>query len=829
MIQRPFLRIFFSCLLFGNLQLATATTLKTGTVSGVVYDASLNQPLPYVTVVLRTDTDKIISGGITDENGFFKLINVPEGTHKLTVQFIGYKKLERSLSIGNNSFTVDLGQILLEEESTELEGVEVIGEVSTIQQKVDRKVITIGKDLAAAGTASALMVGIPSVSIDPQSGAISLRGNENVPVMIDGKLSNIPAAQLLRQIPSSAIKAVELITNPSAKYNPDGMSGIINIVLHKNQLVGFNGSISANWSKEINPKFNSGLNLNYRTGKFNVYGNYSNNISENANNGFVFRPQNLSEQFFSFVDEQESHIFKVGVDMYLNDKNTLSIFTSQNPAENSNDGATRIDYYDGAFETNDFQDFDAETSNTSEQYNFNYTYDFNKEGSNIELEVDHNIFDSDNPVAFTHPFPVSESEDYEDQNSTARERTTINLDYVNPLTDKSKLELGAEARLFTTLISFSSTGESVDSSGELGPAPDTEFDYTRDIYSLYATYGKTLKKWTYQVGVRAETVSVEAIANETRTIGNAKSTNINTFQNDYVQLYPSFFITYSPEEKTTYQLNYSRRIDRPGIGQVNPIKEWSTPLVSSYGNQELLPQFTNSFEMNYTRRLKKGTVTGGLFYRVIANEINRALYVDRSDVTSGRVILTQENFDDTSAFGIELSSNYKPTSWWSFNTSFDLFSQTQKGIAEYLTVPIEEATPFDVVQDENSVDNVAWNFRMYNSITASKKLSFTAFLFYRGRNSNLQFDVLPMYFMNLGARLNVLKGKGTVNVGLNDVFDTMNFRFSGRLPFEQEGEFNWESRTIQIGFNYRFGSGKDRAKSRRQRDNDEKSGSGGMF
>jgi hypothetical protein len=233
--------------------------------------------------------------------------------------------------------------------------------------------------------------------------------------------------------------------------------------------------------------------------------------------------------------------------------------------------------------------------------------------------------------------------------------------------------------------------------------------------------------------------------------------------------------------------------------------------------------------MNYTRRLKKGTVTGGLFYRVIANEINRALYVDRRDVTSGRVILTQENFDDTSAFGIELSSNYKPTSWWSFNTSFDLFSQTQKGIAEYLTVPIEEATPSDVVQDENSVDNVAWNFRMYNSITASKKLSFTAFLFYRGRNSNLQFDVLPMYFMNLGARLNVLKGKGTVNVGLNDVFDTMNFRFSGRLPFEQEGEFNWESRTIQIGFNYRFGSGKDRAKSRRQRDNDEKSGSGGMF
>ena len=139
-------------------------------------------------------------------------------------------------------------------------------------------------------------------------------------------------------------------------------------------------------------------------------------------------------------------------------------------------------------------------------------------------------------------------------------------------------------------------------------------------------------------------------------------------------------MTYSPSEKKSYQLSYSRRIDRPGIGQINPIKEGSTPLVSSYGNQKLLPQFTNSLEVNHTRRLKKGTITGGVFYRVITNEINRALYVDRSDVQSGKVILTHDNFDDTSAYGVELSSNYRPTKWWSFNTSFDLFSQTDKYI-----------------------------------------------------------------------------------------------------------------------------------------------------
>jgi iron complex outermembrane receptor protein len=797
---------------------------RTGTLTGTVVDASLNQPLPYVTILVLDDQGKTLLGGITDGDGNFKLDKVPVGTHKLSVQYIGYQSIERSVTIGTSSYKINLGKLSLQESNTELDEVEVIAEVSTIEQKVDRKVITIGKDLAAVGTASELLVGIPSINVDPQSGAISLRGNENVPVMVDGKLSNIPAAQLLKQIPSSAIKAVELITNPSAKYNPDGMTGIINIVLHKNQLVGFNGSLNTNWSKEINSKFNSGLNLNYRTGKFNIYGNYSNNISENANHGHIERAQNLSEQFFTFDDKRESHIIKVGLDVYLNDKNTLSMFSSQNPAEGSTLGSTKT-FFEKDPELNDYQIFDANGKNHSAQYNLNYKHDFNKEGSNIEFEIDHNILDDETPVWFK--FPEEPSKDYEDKNDTGRERTTINLDYVNPLTENSKLELGAEARLFNTFILFSSTGESIDSEGNFGPAPDTEFDYSRDIYSLYATYGKNFEKWTYQLGVRAETVDVSAIANETLVLGDVKNITETTFTNSYTQLYPSMYVTYSPSEKNSYQLSYSRRIDRPGIGQVNPIKEWSTPLVSSYGNQRLLPQFTNSIEINHTRKLKKGTLTSGVFYRAISNEINRALYVDKSDIRSGKVILTHENFDDTSAYGVELSSNYRPTKWWSLNASFDLFSQTQKGIAEYVNVPLEQATVDNIVRDVNIVDNISWNFRVYNSFSASKKLTLTAFMFYRGKNKNLQFDMLPMYFMNLGARLSVLKGKGTLNLGFNDVFDTMRFRFGARRPFPSSGEFHWESRTVQLGFNYRFGSGKYRAKSRRQRDNDEKSGGGG--
>ena len=813
------------CLIAINTQTVVASTVKTGTITGMVFDANLNQPIPYVTVSLITANEKTLTGTITDENGTFIIDKIPVGTYTMRIQFIGYETYNKQLVVKDSNDFIDLGKILLKETATELEGVEVIAEVSSIQQKVDRKVITIGKDLAAVGTASELMVGIPSVSVDPQSGAISLRGNENVPVMVDGKLSNIPAAQLLKQIPSSAIKAIELITNPSAKYNPEGMSGIINIILHKNQLVGFNGSLSFNWSKEINSKFNSSLNLNYRSGKFNVFGNYSNNISKNDNHGNINRPNDFSEQLFAFSDDRESHIFKVGMDVYINDKNTVSVFTSQNPANSGMDGTTRT-FYDKDPSKNDILLNGAHGDNHSTQYNLNYTLDFNKEGSNIELEIDHNTFEDENPVFFK--YPNDNTKDYKDDNTTNRERTTINLDYVNPLTENSKLELGAETRLFNTLIFFSSTGESLNSQQMLVPAPDTKFDYTRDIYSLYATYGKNFEKWTYQLGLRAEQVSVSAVANETLTSG-TRETTISPFKNDYTELYPSLFLTYSPTEKNAYQFSYSRRIDRPGIDQVNPIKEWSTQLVSSYGNKELLPQLTNSFEVNYTRKLKKGTVTGGVFYRLISDEINRALFVDRTDVKSGRLILTHDNFDDTFAYGLEFSTNYRPYKWWSINGSFDLFSQSQEGIAERLRVPTDQATANDIIREVNEVENVAYNFRMYNSFTATKKLSFTAFMFYRGKNKNLQFDVLPMYFVNLGARLSVLKGKGTVNIGFNDVFDTMRFRFDGRLPYNQVGAFHWESRTVQLGFNYRFGSGKYQAKSRRQRQNDEKSGGGGLL
>lgn len=813
--------VLLTLLVFSTTAISATNTLDGGTISGRVIDSKLKQALPYVNIILKSTSGTIITGGITDEEGYFEINNIKENAFIVSIQYIGFKTLDREITMDKSTNKIDLGTLMLEEDNTALDEVTVIAETSSIQQKVDRKVITIGKDLAASGTASELMVGIPSVSVDTQTGEISLRGNSNVRVMVDGKLSNIPTAQLLKQIPSTSIKSIELITNPSAKYNPEGMSGLINIILHKNTMLGFNGNVSTGISYEKTAKINSALTTNYRNGKFNVFANYSNNISKNRNNGIIQRPENSSKQLFKFNDDSKSHLLKFGVDYYINDKHTLSVFTNQNTSDSKNDGESNAIYAnDASFNQTQFWLDDGDDSTS--QYNFDYKVDFDDDGHNLELEIDHNIYSRNSIADFL--FTVGSTKDYIDLNKTDRKRTTINLDYANSIDEHSKIELGVQANLFNSLIGYESTGDTFNDDGVLVPTPNTNFDYTRDIYALYGNYNRKIKKWSYQLGLRLENVEVKALAVQTTQPLNTRSED--RFSNNYFEFYPSAYITYEASEKNSFQLNYSRRIDRPGIGQVNPIKEWSTPLVSSYGNINLQPQFTNSVEFNYIRNIKGGSVTFGTYYRQISNEINRALFIDRSDVNSGRLILTHDNFDDSTAYGIELSTSLKPKKWWSLNGSFDLYSQTLIGIAERLSAPIETAVEGDIITETNSVDNVAWNFKLYNSFKVSKKVNLTAFGFYRGRNSNLQFNVKPMYFVNIGSRFSFDDGKGSISLNYNDIFNTMKFRFDGTSPYVQEGEFNWESNTIYLGLTYRFGSTKYSAKSRKNRSDDEKSGGG---
>ncbi len=823
-------RLLFLCLLVITTTIQAYTTdpekdtEKTGTISGKVLDANLKQPLPYVNVIVKNLEGQILTGGITLEDGSFKIEKIKAGKTVLNIQYIGYKTYVKEVNITKGSYKVNVGNIYLEEDVEGLDEVTVIAEVSTIQQKVDRKIINVGKDLANMGTASEIMVAVPSVTVDAQTGGISMRGNQNVRVMVDGKLSNIPTAQLLRQLPSSSIKQIELITNPSAKYNPEGMSGLINIILHKNTNIGFNGSLNTSLRYQLEAKFNSSINMNYRHGKFNVFGSYSNNFNKGINTGKIAQIENNAFQTLRLFNNSKSHLYKVGVDFYLNDKHTVSVFTNQNTFDGKN--TARSNYIFSNNPSNNQSQFtNSDSGNNSSQYNFNYKLDFNKKGHHLELEIDHNDFDNAIDTDNRQMGNVTRP-DFIELTDTDRNRTTINLDYVDPLSEKAKLELGLQARLFDNNIIYESDGRVRNQSGIYIPTL-TDFDYTRNIYSAYINYSKKFEKWTYQIGIRTESVNVDAIASETDLTTNTDMAI--PFKNDYFQVYPSAFFTYSPSEKNSYQLSYSRRIDRPGVDQVNPIPEWNTPLISNFGNHELEPQFTNSIELNYTRNLKKGSITGGVFYRIIEEEINRAVFVDRSDLSSNRIILTYDNFANTSAYGFELSSSYRPTKWWSINASFDLYSQTQKGIAERIDPTLTNPTESDIISETVEVDNVIWNFRAFNNFKASKQLSFTAFAMYRGKDTGLNFEVDPMYFVNLGARYSFLENnKATFSLNFNDVFGTQKIAVVSERPFLQTADFKPEFRTISMSLSYRFGDGKYRAKSRKRRDNDEKSASGGF-
>jgi iron complex outermembrane receptor protein len=322
------------------------TSERPGKITGFVIDKNFQEPLPYVTVVIKDLAGEIVTGGVTDNNGKFTIEKIPEGKNLVFIQYIGYKTYNTEIEISKKGDLIDLGNIYLEENIASLDEVTVVAERTTIQQKLDRKVITIGKDLMTAGpTASDIMNNLPSVSIDQQTGDISMRGNQNVRVMVDGKISNVPVAQLLKQIPSTAIKQIELITNPSAKYNPDGMSGIINIILVKNATIGFNGNFNVGLTYEEREKFNSSLDMNYRNGKLNFFGSANTNNSKNVNFGNINRPADNSDQLIEILDTNNSNLFKVGLDFYLNEKNTVSFFTNQNLYSGNTLGTINLKFF----------------------------------------------------------------------------------------------------------------------------------------------------------------------------------------------------------------------------------------------------------------------------------------------------------------------------------------------------------------------------------------------------------------------------------------------------------------------------------------------------
>ncbi|RXM44297.1 TonB-dependent receptor domain-containing protein [Flavobacterium sp. YO12] len=802
---------FFLLLLLGVI--STVQAQNSGTVSGKITEKSNNAPISYATVSIK-DNGKVVSGVNTDDNGDFTFKNLALKSYTIEIQYIGFRKYIGSIILSENKKSATVN-VSLEEEATQLKGVNIVAERSTIEQKIDRKVVNVGKDLTTAGaSASDIMNNIPSVNVD-QDGKLSLRGNDNVRVLIDGRPSNIDPAQLLKQIPSTSIKKIELITNPSAKYNPEGMSGIINIILHKNANTGFNGSYSGGITFGETAKYNQSLDLNYKTGKVNFFGNVGQNFGKYQNEGFMRRLDQDIVQNIDVLNDNDSYLYKIGMDYLIDDHNTLSIYTNQNKSNGKGFVNTDIDYNNVA-DSDIYNIFQKSSYSGPDQvgtYNLAYKHIFKKEGHTLDFEGNYSDNKEDQYASFdtktTKLDNTSSDIIFNDYIKGTRKLTTLNLDYVNPLNEKTTLEAGAEARLTRTDNDYT-TGN------PLMPIADrvSNYTYDTDIYSAYVTFGQKFKKFSYQVGARFESYKVAANLNYGK----------DKFDDDYITLYPSAYLTYNLNEKNTLQFSYSRRVDRPSLEQTKPIREFATPLVTSLGNPELRPQFTNSVEVNYTKTLEKGSFTAGVFVRSINDQISRILYPDPADASGEKQIMTFTNYDNNTAYGFEASFNYKITKWWDIQPSIDFSSINQEGIVFLYDPVTKKSNPL-----ERKITVAAFNGRMNSNFKVNKRLSFLLFGFYRGATDGLQNNSHEMYKMDIGSRYTLLNNKMNISLRFNDVFNTMKYAFDTMYPYPQLGQFTWESQTVYLGLTYNFGGAKIKNLQRKQREDNTNKGGGGMF
>ena len=776
-----------------------------GSITGTLKDENSKEAIGYATISIK-DGDQIITGELSDEKGTFTIKNIPLKTTEVIVEYIGFQTYSTTINLSEENKKFDLGTIFLKPDAELLDAIEITAERSVTEQLVDRKVIHVGKDLSTAGaTASEIMNNIPSLNVD-QDGNLSMRGNENVRVLIDGKLTQMDPKTLLKQIPSNSIEKIELITNPSAKYNPEGMSGMINIVLKKNMQDGFNGSYTGNVTLANLPKYNQGIDLNFRKGKINIFGNYNYNNNKTKNWGEITQLNDNSKQLFNILNKHETHTFKVGFDVYVNSKNTLSFYTNQSLSDGFGTVANTILYPTA----NPFYQTDKYTGNDNNHiYNAAWKKQFEKTGQVLDFEVNFNRTIQNQGAQFG--IAGNTNNPYKDGSDNKVDAIQANLDYVHPINEASKLEVGAEYRKTNIDNTYTTTNVI---------ANNTDFTYDVGIASAYATFGSKYEKWGYQVGARLEKYQVNA--------NYAISNNKDKFEDDYLNIYPSAFVSYTPTQTDFFQLSASRRVDRPNVWQTRPIRDYSTPRVTQIGNPELQPQFTNSLEFNYTKILGvKGSVSFGAYYRIISDPIERTFFLDTSSpeaIAENKMIMSYGNFDQSKAYGAEVSANYKLTKWWDIQPSVEYYFRNQKGIVSVLNNQTG-AEEFE----NRTVDNGVFNARLNNNFKITNKLRASLFGFYRGNAKGINAEMKEMYKIDAGLRYAFWDNSASLSVRVNDIFNTMKAGFVGDSPYPQKGEFTWESQSLFVGLQYNFGTAKNKAAQRKQRENNEVQSSGGFF
>jgi len=790
----------------------TAFSQKPITISGKVIDALSKQPLEYATIVIKNTETQKISGSITDAKGIFS-VKTPAGFYEISVEFISFKS--KKYPKQNITKDLDLGTITLSEDSKSLDEVVIIAEKTTVDIRLDKKVFNIGKDLSIrGGNASDVLGNVPSVQVDVE-GTVSLRGNENVTILIDGRpsaLVGLNGAEALRQIPAEAIEKVEVITSPSARYDAEGTAGILNIILRKNKLTGFNGSLQLDLGYP--ERLGTAFNANWRTKKWNLFTNTgfrynetpgnalseSNFLSSNAQNALVVEQRNFGRLGRSIFTS-------FGAEYYLSQNSSIIgniVFNGGNDDDVNTNDIDRFDANGNINEATFRREAEGEDENRL-QYTLDYVNTFDGKGKKLSINLQYstemedilnNITEIDTQTNILNDLEQVIEEQNED-------RALLQIDYVHPVGENIQYEAGYRGNYRDIFNSFYLAERQVFPDGPLVPDAglNNSFNYEEFVNAAYFQYGQKFNKISFLGGLRYEYTTTEIV----------QQTSTTSSKRNYGNLFPTVNLGYEFRDGENMTIGYNRRIRRPRGRNLNPFPSRSSEANIYTGNVNLNPVITDAFDIGYLKRWDKFTLSTSLYYN-ISNDNWERIQEDTGDVTDNGDPITRRfpiNLSTQERLGLEFTLNYRPFKIWNINSDFNLFRVTTDGDYTNPTTNVTQSFDFE---------NTAFFIRLNQKITLPGKTDLQINTNYRGPSQNAQTKSQGVFSMNLAASKDLFNEKASISLNFSDVFNSRISRRTTNIPgfLDQYSEFQWREPQFRVSFVYRFNQKKERFKPQRE-------------
>lgn len=796
-------------------------------ITGTVIDQETRQPLEYATLVLQSiaDPDKV-NGGITDIDGKFEVETAP-GNYTASIEYIGYKTYQVSQKTFNES--IDLGTISLTISASELEGVEVVGEKTTVEVRLDKKIYNIGKDLTTSGaTISDALGNVPSVNVDIE-GAISLRGNENVRILINGKpsaLAGFGSTEALRQLPADAIEQVEVITSPSARYDAEGTAGILNIILKKEKTLGFNGSVNTN----IGYPASSGItvNANLRTDTFNIFNTTGYRYRDAPGNAF-FDNTYTSGRFDRVVEDRiynrlgKSFNTNLGAEYFLTETSSItgSIFYRTSTGEDLTENTNRR-FELGQSDNITFREEEENEDDESYQFALNYVNNLDDDGQKLTVDFQYSNQDEIKNSIIEERRTLPDEDLIVLENVFENEKENeylIQADYVLPIGD-AQFEAGYRGTLEEEITDYRL--DSLDqNSGRfvLNENLTNKFTYNENVHAVYSQYGNKFGKFSFLFGLRLEHTQLKGQLNsefDDSTFEEELGVDVDAnFDKKYLGLFPTLnlIFEFDQEGKENISLGYNRRINRPGGWYINPFPSRSSRTNIFQGNPDLNPAFSNTFDLGYLKRWEKLTLTSSIYYQQETDAFERVQESTGQITTDGIEIVRSIpiNLSTENRYGAEAGILYNPKKWLRLNSSFNVFKFSSEGV-------------FNNVDYGN--DNTSWFARFSSKVSLPAKVEWQTNASYNGPRQNAQTKSEGIFSLDLAFSKDILNNNGTLSLNVSDALNSRKRRsFTETDFFTSRSKFQWRERMFTFSFIYRFNQPKEREGGRRGNDG----GGGGEY